>query len=124
VKFTTDPSLTALKSGAFAQQTGSSAVDRRVDDLLSKLTLEQKIALIGGVNSQFIRAVPQIGLPALGLSDGPMGVRQWGTSMAYAGGIGLAASWDKDLAHRMGMAIGQDARARGVYFLAAPGVNI
>lgn len=99
-------------------------IDRRVDAMLAKLALEQKIDLIGGVDGMFIRAVPEIGFPRLKMSDGPMGVRTWGTTSGYAAGIGLAASWDKELAHRVGAAIGQDARARGVNFLLGPGVNI
>ena len=39
-------------------------------------------------------------------------------------GIALAASWDVDLAHRFGTAMGQDARARGVHFILGPGMNI
>ena len=58
------------------------------------------------------------------MSDGPEGVRTWGPSTAYAGGIALAATWDTELAGRMGAAIGDDARARGVHFLLGPGLNI
>ena len=47
-----------------------------------------------------------------------------GSATAYAGGIALAATWDPDLAGRMGICLGQDARARGVHILLAPGVNI
>ena len=113
-----------LPAKAAAQSASQADVDRRVDAMLAKLTLEQKIDLIGGEEWMFIRAVPEIGLPRLKMSDGPMGVRSWGTTSGYAAGIGLAASWDTELAHRVGAAIGQDARARGVNFLLGPGVNI
>ena len=99
-------------------------VDRRVEAILSKMTLEQKIDYISGVDSMFIRAVPEVNLPRFKMSDGPMGVRTWGLTTGYAAGIGLAASWDPELAHRVGAAIAQDARARGVNFLLGPGVNI
>jgi len=99
-------------------------VDRRVEAILGKMTLEQKIDYISGVDSMFIRAVPEVNLPRFKMSDGPMGVRTWGLSTGYAAGIGLAASWDTELAHRVGAAIAQDARARGVNFLLGPGVNI
>jgi beta-glucosidase len=92
--------------------------------MLSRLTLHQKIELIGGYNDAFIRAEPSVGFPELKMSDGPEGVRTWGPSTAYAGGIALAATWDTDLAGRMGVSLGQDARARGVHILLAPGVNI
>ena len=99
-------------------------VDRRVEAILSKMTLEQKIDYIGGVDGMFTREVPEVGLPRFKMSDGPMGVRTWGLTTGYAAGIGLAASWDPELAHRVGVAIAQDARARGVNFLLGPGVNI
>lgn len=102
----------------------SPAIEKRVDAMISKLTLEQKLELIGGEDSMFIRAEPAAGFPQLKMSDGPMGVRTWGPDTAYAGGIGLAATWDPKLAREMGVSIGDDARARGVNFLLGPGVDI
>ena len=111
---------------AFAQGTTqpSAQVEKRVDDLLSKMTLEEKITLIGGVNDFYIRPLARLGLPQLRMSDGPMGVHDYGETTAYAAGIALAASWDTALAHRVGIAMGRDARARGVHFILAPGMNI
>jgi beta-glucosidase len=114
----------AIAGQARAQQLSQAEIDRRADALLTKLTLEQKIKLIGGVDSMFTYAMPQIGLPRLKMSDGPVGVRVWGPSIAYAGGIGLAASWDPALARKVGVGLGQDARARGVHILLGPGVDI
>ena len=71
----------------------------------------------------YIRANEKIGLPRLKMADGPVGVRNYGPSTVF-GGIGLAATWDPDLAARIGATIGQDARARGVHFMLGPGVNI
>jgi beta-glucosidase len=104
-------------------QTASTDVENRIDFLLKKLTLEEKIDLIGGVDGFYIRANEKIGLPRLKMADGPVGVRNYGPSTVF-GGIGLAASWDPDLAARIGATIGQDARARGVHFMLGPGVNI
>lgn len=100
------------------------AMEKKVDAMVKKLTLDEKIALIGGEDGMFIRAEPSIGFPRLKMSDGPMGVRTWGPSTAYAAGIGLAASWDPSLAKEVGIGIGEDARARGVNFLLGPGVDI
>lgn len=118
-------------TAAFGQAAKSSApslvtpaIEQRANAMLSKLTLDQKIELLGGVPGMATHAEPSIGLPSLRMSDGPMGVRTWGPSTAYAAGIGLAASWDTALAKRVGVALGQDARARGVSFLLGPGVNI
>ncbi|HYW37803.1 MAG TPA: glycoside hydrolase family 3 C-terminal domain-containing protein [Terriglobales bacterium] len=104
-------------------QTSSPDVEARVDSLLKKLTIEEKVDLIGGVDSFYIRANEKIGLPRLKMADGPVGVRNYGPSTVF-GGIGLAATWDPELAGRIGAIIGQDARARGVHFMLGPGVNI
>src|SRR5580692_6781294 len=104
-------------------QTSSADVDARVDSLLKKLTLEEKIDIIGGVDEFYIRANQKIGLPRLKMADGPVGVRNYGPSTVF-GGIGLAATWDPEMAARIGSTIGQDARARGVHFMLGPGVNI
>jgi beta-glucosidase len=109
---------------AQAPQPVTSAMEQRIDAMVKKLTLAQKIALLGGDEGMSIRSEPSIGLPSLRMSDGPMGVRSWGPSTAYAAGINLAASWDNALAQRVGVMLGQDARARGVHFLLGPGVNI
>src|SRR5438045_2002349 len=58
------------------------------------------------------------------MADGPMGVRNVGPATVMADGIGLAATWNLELAERVGGEIGRDARAKGVHFLLGPGVNI
>ena len=105
-----------------AQSAASSA---RVDGIVAKMTLEEKIDYIGGTGFA-VRAVPNLQLPSFEMSDGPYGVRSNAgfPSTTYAIGIGLAASWDKELAERVGAGIGKDARARGVHYMLGPGVNI
>ena len=102
----------------------ASEVEKRVDAILGKMTLEEKIDYLGGVDGFYIRAIPRLGLPAFKMSDGPIGVRNYGPATTLAGGIGLAATWDPELEHRAGVVLGEDARARGVHFLLGPGVNI
>ena len=103
---------------------GSMEIENRINAILSKMTLEEKIDYIGGENIFYIRAVPKAGVPALKMADGPYGIRNYGPSTTLAGGIGLAATWDPRLVRHAGVVLGQDARARGVHFLLAPGVNI
>lgn len=100
------------------------AVEARVDSILEKMTLEEKIDLIAGVDFFYLRGVPRLGVPRLRMVDGPMGVRNDGPATAFAGGIALAATWNTELAERVGMEFGRDARAKGGHFLLAPGVNI
>ena len=101
------------------------AEEAHVDSIIHSLTLEQKVDYIGGTGFA-VRAVPSAGLPALEMSDGPYGTRSNAgfPSTTYAAGIGLAASWDPELAAKVGAGIGRDARARGVHFMLGPGVNI
>ncbi|MDR3724785.1 MAG: glycoside hydrolase family 3 C-terminal domain-containing protein [Terracidiphilus sp.] len=102
----------------------SPAIEAKAHALLSKLTLEEKIKLIGGVDSMFTNAAPSIGLPRLKMSDASVGIRTWGPTNSYAGGAALAATWDPAFAREFGASIGLDARARSVHFLLGPGVNI
>jgi beta-glucosidase len=102
----------------------SSDVERRVGEILGKMTLEEKIDLLGGVDRFFVPELPRLDLPRLKMADGPLGVRNFGPATAMAGGISLTATWDTDLATRVGTELGRDARAKGVHFLLGPGVNI
>jgi beta-glucosidase len=102
----------------------SPAIEAQAHAMLSKLTLEQKIELLGGIDSMYTRPMPTIDLPRFKMSDASVGVRTWGPTTAYASGSALAASWDIDLARKLGQGLGRDARARGVNFLLGPGVNI
>jgi len=97
----------------------------RIDSIVKKMTLEEKIDYIGGTGFA-IRAMPDLKLPSFEMSDGPMGVRSnlRFPSTVYAAGIGLAATWNKNLAERVGGGIGRDARARGIHYMLGPGVNI
>jgi beta-glucosidase len=117
--------LSAIPAGAQAPAGASSAkVEARVEAILSQMTLEEKVDMIGGVDGFFIRAVPRLGVPRLKMADGPLGVRNYGPATTMAGGIALTAAWNPALAERVGTEIGRDARAKGVHFMLGPGVNI
>src|ERR1035441_9047320 len=114
----------SLPAVAQAPIPDSPSIESKAHALLAKLSLEQKIELIGGVDSMFTHAEPNINLPRLKMSDASVGVRTWGPTTAYAGGVALAATWDPDFARELGKSLGKDARARSVNFLLGPGVNI
>ena len=114
----------ANSAAAQAPVPDSPAIEQQAHAMLAKLTLEQKIDLLGGVDGMYTRAMPSIDLPRFKMSDASVGVRTWGPTTAYAGGVALAASWDRDLAREIGEGLGRDARARSVNFLLGPGVNI
>ena len=107
-----------------AQESLNAKRERQISTMLAKLTLEEKIDLVGGVSTWYTHAEPSIGLTPLHLSDGPAGLRSGIPAIAYPAPIALAATWDPELATRMGAALGRDARVRGVDVLLGPGVNI
>ncbi len=111
--------------GSQAPHSLSPAERDRVDKIVHSMTLEEKLAYIGGTGFA-VRAMPALHLPALEMSDGPYGVRSNAglASTTYASGIGLAASWDRSLASQVGAGIGRDGRARGVHYQLGPGTNI
>jgi beta-glucosidase len=100
------------------------SVEQRVESILQQMTLDEKIDLIGGVDDMFVRGVPRLDLPKLKMADGPCGVRHFGPATAMPCGMALAATWNPDLAKRIGAEIARDARGKGVHFLLGPGVNI
>jgi len=113
-----------LVTNAQEPKADSPEIDARAKAMLSKLTLEQKIKLIGGVDDMFTNPIPSVSLPQFKMSDASVGVRTWGPTTAYAGGAALAATWDRGFAKELGASLGKDARARSVNFLLGPGVNI
>ncbi|MEO8617539.1 MAG: glycoside hydrolase family 3 C-terminal domain-containing protein [Luteolibacter sp.] len=115
----------------------SLSVETRVEDLLARMTLEEKVSMLHGDSKFTTAAIPRLGIPRRWLSDGPHGVREdigpdtWENSghtddfaTAMPAGICLAATWNPELGFSEGEAIGQEARARGKDILLGPGVNI
>jgi beta-glucosidase len=111
---------------AYGQITVSNqqAVDQRVDALVKKMTLDEKIDLIGGDTPFRTHPIPRLNIPFFQMADGPVGAHIPAPTIAYAAGIGLAASWDDALALQIGQQLGRDSRSRGAAFLLGPGVNI
>ena len=117
---------TLLLLGAFpaVAQDLSTASENRIESILEKMTVEEKVDLLAGVDFFYLRGVPRLGVPRMRMIDGPMGVRNDGPATAFGGGIALAATWNTALAERIGVEFGRDARAKGAHYLLAPGVNI
>ena len=97
----------------------------RAAALVAQMTLEEKCDYIGGSKDGFyIRPIERLGIPLIRMADGPQGVRNNTKSTLFACGVAAAASWNEDVVYEMGVALGQDSRARGVHILLGPGVNI
>ena len=99
-------------------------VEQRVDDLLVKMTIEEKIDMLGGYQGFYIRPNTRLGIPAVKMADGPLGVRNYGKATAFPAGICFAATWNTGLQFRYGEAVGREARSKGVHIILAPAVNI
>ena len=102
----------------------SAPVEERVKDLLSRMTLDEKIDMLGGVEGFYIRPSERLGIPKVKMADGPLGVRNYGKATAFPAGIAFAASWNKELTLKYGEMIGKEARSKGVHIMLSPGVNI
>ncbi len=105
------------------------AREAAVEAALRKLDLDAKTRLLSGKDMWSLPALPEIGLPSLVMSDGPIGVRgvRWTAddpSVALPSPTALAATWDPGLARRAGVLLAQEARRKGVHVLLAPTVNL
>ncbi len=99
-----------------------------VEDVLARMTLEEKASLTAGADFWSTTAVERLGIPALRMTDGPSGARGTGVDGARATcvpcGTALGASWDTALVERVGALVGAETRARGAHVLLAPTVNL
>ena len=105
-------------------------MSERADDLIEKLSLEEKVSLVSGADMWTTPGVERLGIPSLKVTDGPNGAR--GLNVPGAGlraacfpcGTALAATWNPELVRRVGQAIGEEACSKGAHVLLAPTVNI
>lgn len=103
----------------------------RVESLLSKMTLDEKIAMLHGApdpqgiaGAGYVPGIPRLGVPPLRLSDGPAGVRTKERATALPAPVMLASTFDPLLAQQYGQVMGHELRVRGQDVLLAPMVNI
>lgn len=114
-------------------------VDARVSDLLSRMTIEEKASMLEGSGWMESTPIERLGIPAIKMADGPMGVRSWMGSSAITNsvnvstkvestsfpvGIAMAATWDGQLVQREGKAIAEEVKALGRDMILGPTVNI
>jgi beta-glucosidase len=104
------------------QKPPSSNTEARVEELLSRMTLDEKLTLLSGTGFD-TAPVPRLNIPALHMTDGPAGVRT-GPATSFPAGVALAASFDPGLVEQVGAAIAREAKAQGKNVLLAPCVNI
>jgi beta-glucosidase len=110
--------------------TSKAPVNQRVSQLMSQMTLGDKISMVEGHGSSnpyvfYTPAIPSLCIPAVGLEDGPAGVADGMTGVTQLpAGVGLAATWDPSLAKRYGTVIGAEEAGKGASADLGPTVNI
>lgn len=115
------------------------SADERANDLLKRMTVEEKATMLAG--SGWMESAPneRLGIPAIHMADGPLGVRSWVGSSAltnaannpvkiestsFPSGVAMAATWDPALVEHEGKAIGEEVKALGRDMILGPTVNI
>lgn len=112
-------------------------IEKQIEELVEKLTLDEKIGMIHGAGLFRTAGVERLGIPSVKMSDGPMGVRNdfpddsWipiGNSDDYVtylpSNSALASTWNRTLAYESGKVLGEEARGRGKDVILGPGINI
>lgn len=134
-----------LWSGAFATYAqnlpvyldDTRPIEERVEDALSRMTVEEKVGMIHAQSKFSSAGVPRLGIPEVWCTDGPHGIRpevlwdEWNQAgwtndscVAFPALTCLAATWNPDMALLYGKSIGEEARYRKKTILLGPGVNI
>ncbi len=130
--------MLTLTSIAFAQNNNDAAIETKINNLVKKMTLEEKITMLHANSIFKTGGIRRLGIPALSMDDGPLGVREelsagggWApanlttdSATFFPNGSALAATWNPSLAYSYGVALGEEARARGKNVILAPAINI
>ncbi len=106
----------------------NAALEQRVDELVSQMTLEEKILQMAGAGSDgapfSVPGVERLGVPTFEMSDGPRGVQAGGGTTQLPVGMMRGATWDPEVERRVGEVMGRELRAVGGNVLLAPTINI
>jgi beta-glucosidase len=134
------PALTVRAAGSATPpyKNPQLGVEQRVEDLLGRMTPAEKARMLAGSGWMESFPIERLGIPAIKMADGPMGVRNWTGSSAvtsaattspvlttaFPASIGMASSFDVDLVQQEGRVIAQEVKALGRDMILAPTVNI
>ena len=121
-------------------KSAATPLEERVKDLLGRMTTEEKATMLSGSGWMESGVVERLGIPAIKMADGPLGVRSWAgsssitnsvnnpaakvTATSFPSGVAMAATWDTELVKQEGDAIGQEVKALGRDMILGPTVNI
>lgn len=102
----------------------------RIEQLLSEMTLEEKVSILSGEDFWSVPAVARLGIGKLRVTDGPNGARGGGSliggvkSASFPVGIAIGATWNVPLVEEIGAALADEVKSKGAHMLLAPTVNI
>jgi beta-glucosidase len=103
-------------------------IDLRANDLLNRLTIDEKFKLLSGRLLYQTRSIKRLGIKPFKMTDGPLGISMHSSffrkNTRFPGGICLASTFNRHLAHEFGSAVGKEARSIGKHAILAPGINI
>ncbi len=129
--------FTAGSASAPAYLDETRPIDERIEDALSRMTLEEKVAVLHAQSKFSSAGVPRLGIPEVWTTDGPHGIRaevfwdEWDQAgwtndscIAFPALTCLAATWNPEISSLYGKSIGEEARYRKKDILLGPGVNI
>ena len=94
----------------------------KTESLISQMTLEEKISLLAGADFWHSVPIERLGIPAMKVTDGPVGARGAAfsggpTSACFPAGVALAATWNPDLVERVGQALAEEIKSKGAQIL-------
>ncbi|HOO57206.1 MAG TPA: glycoside hydrolase family 3 C-terminal domain-containing protein [bacterium] len=100
-------------------------IDKRVEDLIGRMTLEEKIDMVSGDMKTGFNSLAneRLGIPEFTMADGPHGIR-WGEATCFPTGVGIGATWNEDLAELVGQTMARDALSKGRNVILGPCINI
>lgn len=118
---------TGIEAQDYPFRDTSLSVEARLDDLIHRMTLEEKTLMLSGYRNFNIHPCERLGIPAFRMADGPLGIASWGDygrATAFPATLLLSATWDRNLAYMAGSVYSEEWRSRGLHFMLAPGVNM
>ena len=113
------------------------AHDAEIDEIIARMTLEEKVEMLHSKTNMSSAGVPRLGIADINYADGPFGIREEGqpngfmsagwkldSATFFPTGSALAATWSGELAYKYGTGMGKEARLRGKDVILGPAVNI
>ena len=127
----------AACSGPLSPQDKLTVNDKKINDLIAQMTLEEKVNMLHSKTNMSSAGVERLGIADMNYADGPFGIREEGqpngfmsagwtldSATYFPTGSALAATWSEELAYKYGTGMGKEARLRGKDVILGPAVNI